>query len=144
MIAAYSAVIFFVVLDRFLKILSLSFRDTEINIIGEALKFNYQPNYYIAFSLPLAGRFLNILITIIVLILIGLVFYYYRRGKYFQSGAASLIAFGAASNLLDRIKYGSVIDYLDLKYFTVFNLADLMIVCGTVLFISVSYKKEAQ
>ena len=34
---------------------------------------------------------------------------------------------GASSNFYDRLKYGFVVDYLDLKYFTVFNVADAMI-----------------
>ncbi|MBU1778489.1 signal peptidase II, partial [Patescibacteria group bacterium] len=40
------------------------------------------------------------------------------------------IIFGAISNLTDRLEYGYVIDYFSLKYFTIFNLADVMIVIG--------------
>ena len=42
----------------------------------------------------------------------------------------ALIIFGAVSNLYDRLKYGFVIDYFDLKYFTIFNIADAMIFFG--------------
>jgi signal peptidase II len=44
---------------------------------------------------------------------------------------ALFLAFlGAFSNLYDRLHYGYVIDYFDLKYFTVFNLSDVMIIIG--------------
>jgi signal peptidase II len=47
-----------------------------------------------------------------------------------NSGLLLFIIFGAISNLVDRLKFGYVIDYIDIKYFTVFNLADIMIVVG--------------
>ncbi len=53
-----------------------------------------------------------------------------NRRNYPLVFCLTFIIFGAMSNLLDRLKYGCVICYLDLKYFTVFNLADIMIVGG--------------
>jgi len=41
-----------------------------------------------------------------------------------------LVILGAGSNLLDRFKYGAVIDFIDFKIWPVFNLADVMIVVG--------------
>lgn len=45
------------------------------------------------------------------------------------------IIIGALSNFLDRLKYGYVVDYLDLKWFTVFNLADALISISTIILI---------
>lgn len=43
----------------------------------------------------------------------------------------SLIIGGAFGNLLDRISFGKVIDFIDFKYWwTVFNLADIFITFG--------------
>jgi len=50
------------------------------------------------------------------------------------------VILGAAGNLFDRLKYGYVVDYLDLKYFTAFNLADVMIVAGVIYLIYVLIK----
>jgi lipoprotein signal peptidase len=55
-----------------------------------------------------------------------------RRGKFTASVYSAAIILGATSNLADRFQYGYVIDYFDLKYFTVFNLADVLIVGGTI------------
>ncbi len=132
--------IFFVGLDCFLKVFAFNNSDYKLNLIGEILKFNYKENYYIAFSLPLAGSFL---IVLIILIIIGLMFFYLyciNRKRYNNLIPLSLIILGASSNLYDRIRYGFVIDYLDLKYFTVFNLSDAMIVTGMLLLLVVTNK----
>lgn len=137
-------VIFFVSLDRFLKFFAFSNHDYKLNLIGEILKFNFKKNYHIAFSLPLTGKMLIILIILIIILLILFCLYRVNKGKYGESALLSLIILGASSNLYDRIKYGFVIDYLDLKYFTVFNLADAMIVTGVLLFMATTLfnKKE--
>ena len=41
---------------------------------------------------------------------------------------------GAVGNLIDRLRWGAVIDFIDLRIFPpIFNLADLAIVCGVAL-----------
>ena len=142
MIAINIAVIFFIGLDRLLKVFAFNNQAIEFNLLGEILKFSYKNNYNIAFSLPLAGNFLVVLIFLIILILISLGLYY---AKKFQTGKATalfLVILGAGSNLYDRLQYGFVIDYLDLKYFMVFNLADAMIVVGVIILIAILYKKQ--
>lgn len=54
-----------------------------------------------------------------------------KKQRLIEASAFFLILTGAMSNLYDRLLYGFVIDYIDLKYFTVFNIADVMI-CGGV------------
>jgi signal peptidase II len=53
--------------------------------------------------------------------------------------ALSLILGGALGNLIDRIAYGYVVDFLsfhwDAHYFPAFNLADSAITCGAFLLI---------
>ena len=51
-----------------------------------------------------------------------------------------LILGGAFSNLFDRIWYGYVIDYLDLRVWPVFNLSDTAITVGVGLFLLNSLK----
>lgn len=45
----------------------------------------------------------------------------------------SFIISGAAGNLLDRVFRGGVIDFIDVKFWPIFNLADIFITVGTVL-----------
>lgn len=128
----YFVAVFFVILDRFFKIAALK---NQINfpIFGDWFKFSFAPNPHIAFSLPLGGVLLKIIIFLILVVLI----YFLKKLK--DSNEAnlfflfSLIFAGAASNFYDRLVYGYVIDYLDLRYFTVFNVADIIIVTGATL-----------
>jgi signal peptidase II len=53
--------------------------------------------------------------------------------------ALSCILGGAVGNLIDRIAYGAVIDFLDVHYevlhWPAFNVADIAISCGAILLI---------
>jgi signal peptidase II len=123
--------VFFVALDRLLKLLAVD--GIRFDILGDILKFNFVKNFNIAFSLPLGGDFL---LWFILVVIIGLLYnfvYLYKKQEYLLSSFLMMIVLGAISNVLDRIKYGFVIDYLDLKYFTVFNISDFLIVFGVIL-----------
>ena len=51
--------------------------------------------------------------------------------------ALGLLIGGSTSNLIDRIRLGHVTDFLDLKYWPAFNLADSFIVVGVaILFVT--------
>jgi signal peptidase II len=60
--------------------------------------------------------------------------------------ALSMILGGALGNLIDRISYGYVVDFLsfhwDEYYFPAFNLADSAITCGAFLLILDSFKEK--
>ena len=58
--------------------------------------------------------------------------------------ATSIIILGAFSNLLDRLLFGYVIDYLNLHFWPVFNLADVMVVVGVALYIVFELKNDSK
>lgn len=80
--------------------------------------------------------FLPIWITIVVLIVLYL--YKNKSDVYF----VSLIIAGALSNMIDRIIFGCVTDFINLKVWPLFNVADTFIVIGAVLLIVSKIKKE--
>lgn len=47
--------------------------------------------------------------------------------------SASLIFGGAIGNLIDRIRFGYVVDFLDLRWWPVFNVADIALTVGVAL-----------
>lgn len=120
--------VFLLLTDRYLK--SLAMANFSQNIFGEWLQFNFAPNFGIAFSIPLGGMFLNVFIALIVIALAAWGIVLYGEAKISELMAVMAIILGAISNLADRLAYGYVIDYLDLRYFTVFNLADVLICVG--------------
>ncbi len=53
-----------------------------------------------------------------------------EKWAFFSACAWSLVMAGAAGNLFDRMMYGYVIDFLDLRVWPVFNFADISICIG--------------
>jgi signal peptidase II len=143
-IALLGAAMFFVG-DRILKWIAVrNIWGAPFDLLGSWLQFDFVPNYYIAFSLPLSGKPLLILTGAIIVSLLFYVFYLFlakkmRWGLFFP---LTVLLFGAISNFIDRVQYGYVIDYLSGRYFTVFNLADVLIVGAVVWFIWQTFKKD--
>lgn len=48
----------------------------------------------------------------------------------------TLVLAGALANLIDRLNYGCVIDYIDIKIWPFFNLADVFIVAGSIIIVT--------
>lgn len=55
------------------------------------------------------------------------------KGKYLEKIALSLVLAGALGNLIDRICFGYVIDFLDFRIWPVFNVADSAITIGAII-----------
>ena len=57
-----------------------------------------------------------------------------------------MIIGGAIGNLIDRVLYGAVVDFIDLHYqnlhWYVFNIADIYISTGCILLILLEVKKK--
>ena len=76
-----------------------------------------------------------------------LVIYANKLNQKYYFFAFSLVIGGAIGNLIDRITYGAVVDFIDLHYqnlhWYVFNIADINISIGCVLLIlyEISNKK---
>lgn len=71
-----------------------------------------------------------IIVAIVVIAGIGL---YYRRlpkGQWWLFLSLGLQVGGAAGNLVDRLRFGHVTDFIQIGIFPIFNLADVAIVSG--------------
>ena len=91
-----------------------------------------------AFSLFQGQRYVLIAISVIVIFFI---LKYYKEKNY--QFPLTLILAGTIGNLIDRVFLGHVRDFIDLKFWPVFNIADTCIVIGAFL---LAYKilKEKQ
>jgi signal peptidase II len=78
----------------------------------------------------------------------GLTLYYHRFGnrRRVYAIALGLIAGGALGNLIDRLRFGAVVDFLDFHlaghHWPAFNVADSAICVGAALFLIVSMIEE--
>lgn len=74
----------------------------------------------------------NIFFILLSFLMIVFLLYFFQKEKQFQWSFVWIIA-GALANVVDRIIFGFVRDFFYLRYWPVFNLADLFIVGGLVL-----------
>lgn len=105
----------------------------SIPILGRGLSLTYCHNTGGAFSMmPGATNFF--LITGVV-VSIGLICYLPKLKDHhpMPATAYALILGGAIGNLIDRFAYHYVVDFIDLGWWPVFNIADSGITVGVVL-----------
>jgi len=96
-------------------------------------------NYGAAFGILQGYTTLLILISLVVLI-ICLYYYFTYKEKNVKLALTFLIS-GIIGNLIDRIFLGYVRDFIDLRIWPVFNLADSFNVIGVAFLIYLSLKK---
>ena len=130
----YIIAIFFISIDRFLKLFFSSSKET-FTLINDYLTLHYVENYYIAFSLPVPPLLIKYLSLLIAITVVYFFVKHIKAKQYFFSFLLFILILGSFSNIYDRFVYGFVIDYIDLKYFAVFNIADSLIFISIILII---------
>ena len=116
-------------------------------IIPGFFNLTYLTNTGAAFGI-LAGRpalWRNLLfagIVVLALLVIAILQYRVGRSSAWYTSAFALVAGGAVGNLIDRIRLGSVIDFLDFYvgpyHWPAFNVADSAITVGAALLVILS------
>jgi signal peptidase II len=97
------------------------FRITHITNSGAA--FGIFPNQ---------GNFF-VFVAVIVALAIVLYYRYLPVGGWLVRVSLGLQLGGAIGNLLDRLRYGHVVDFIDIGFWPIFNLSDISIVIGVAI-----------
>lgn len=142
----YILSIIFLLIDIFTKQLvknTLNLYDS-IPIIPNFFSITYVINDGAAFSILKGELWLFIILGFVLLFFI---FYYLQKEKLniYKTFYYSLLIAGVLGNLLDRMLYRGVIDFLDFTIFSynapIFNLADTFIVISVILIVFESLKE---
>ena len=112
----------------------------SIPIVKNILHFTFVENTGAAFGLFKNNALFFIIISALAIFVIsGLIIRYIRRGVFLSRPVLHygliLIFSGAIGNLMDRLKFGYVIDFIDVRIWPVFNIADSCITIGTLLLV---------
>jgi signal peptidase II len=101
----------------------------EVHVVGP-FSIHHVTNSGIAFGLFASATSIVILLT--SLAVAWMLYFFARSGSRHPilPVALGLVMGGSVSNLVDRIRLGHVTDFLDLRYWPAFNLADTFIVVG--------------
>lgn len=128
-----------VISDRLTKMFFSDLLDygESLPLIRNVLHMTLVHNTGIAFGFFKDQGIVFIIIPIIAIVLLIFNIYYYKQNNEALSRiyivAFSLILGGAIGNLIDRIMYGYVIDFIDFRVWPVFNIADSAITIGAVI-----------
>ncbi len=140
----YLITISWILIDIISKYMANIYLQEKINIFWDFIYLQFIKNPWIAFWIKVNPIFLKI-ITIILIIAI---FYYYRHEKKTIKDKLLDISFWlilawAIWNAIERIFNPWVVDFIWVKYFAIFNLADSYITIWWLIYIYImcKYKK---
>ena len=130
-----------VLLDQLTKFLVTSYMqlNQSIPIINNIFHLTYITN-----TGTLFGSFKdnNMLFIWLSLIIIGALLYLYDKFDKTEQILFSLVIGAAIVNLIDRVVYGYVIDFLDFRIWPVFNIADSVISVSTIVLLIYLLKRD--
>lgn len=141
LIASIIIIVLLIAADQFLKYFMVNtvFAETsvrdfikfgDLDVIG----LRYVENRGAAFSSFNGARWFLIILTLALIVLLTVwVIKDKRRSPFMVYSAAAVIA-GGIGNLIDRIRLGYVIDYIEVRLFNfaIFNFADICVVLGAI------------
>ncbi len=113
----------------------------KVDALGP-LKLTLTHNEGVAFGLAGGSGVLLVAITLLALAVVAYLFAR-QPARPLMWLATGLLAGGAIGNLIDRVRVGSVTDFIDLPRWPPFNLADAAITCGVALLAFV-FLREAE
>ena len=135
-----------VLLDQISKLIAVkSLSEGPVEIIKGIFYLTLTYNTGAAFGIFKDQTILFIIISSIAVIGILIYIYFDKSTVYIGKLGFSFILGGAFGNLIDRLRFGYVIDFFDFKVWPVFNIADSAITIGAVLLIiSLLLQKRAK
>ena len=138
----YGLIVVIVALDQWSKwAIKTSFNLYQSKpIIQDLLHFTYVTNDGMAFGLSFpGGKHVLLIMTILLTGFIVGFLWKEKNGHPLIKYGLALILSGAIGNLIDRLLYGKVVDFLDLMignfHWYIFNIADSSVTIGMILFI---------
>lgn len=144
-------ILLFVAIDQITKkaMVNVLGNGKNIRVIKDVLELTYVENKGAAFGIMKDSILIFTLITVIFLVILIFYFEYipFTRRYIPLRVLFIFIASGAIGNLIDRINYRYVRDFIYVKAidFPVFNIADIYVTCAMlvlVILILVYYKEE--
>jgi signal peptidase II len=112
---------------------------TPHEVVGDVLRFTlgYNPGAAFGLSVGPASRLVFTALTLLALVALGLMYRATPSERRMEVAALALISGGAIGNLIDRVRAGQVVDFIDVGIgstrFWTFNIADAGITVGAVL-----------
>lgn len=129
-----------VALDQWSKLWAtrnLAFRE-PLHVLGDLVTFTYTRNSGIAFGMFQGKVFPFYIFSMVAALAVLWLWVRTSHITRAREWSLALILGGAVGNLIDRVRFGEVTDFIELgwrgHYFPVFNVADMCVTFGVILF----------
>lgn len=129
-----------IILDQLTKLWAASVLKNggSKKIIGDFLRFTYAENRGAAFSILQDQKMFFVIVTVVMLLILAYIYFNKKSITNLSRLSIAMIAGGAIGNFIDRIRLSYVVDFIDIRFgslynFPIFNIADSFVVCGTIL-----------
>lgn len=137
-------------LDQWSKVLTVEHlkNKADMSLIDGVFELSYVENRGASFGMLQNMRWLFVVFTIIVLIGMIIIFIRLPRTKHYNplKACMAVLFAGAVGNLIDRIRFGFVVDMFHFYWFEfpVFNVADICVVisCAMLIILMLFYYKD--
>lgn len=116
--------------------------DESVVAIPHTLWWTFVENTHGAFGLFGNSAALLIVMAIVVLGVFWVAFREAARDSLVVRVAFGAIVGGAIGNILDRVHYHYVVDFIDLRWWPVFNVADSCICVGVAVLVIASLRRD--
>lgn len=143
-------IILIVAFDQVTKLLAQKYlsNGTAVPFIKGIVQFRYAENTGMAFSLFTGARWIFVIVTVVACG--GALWYLFsnRCKSLWLYWSVGVIAAGGIGNLIDRVLYGFVVDFIEPVFmnFAIFNIADSAVTLGAISLVSYfvfdMFKKE--
>lgn len=135
------------ILDQYSKYLIMAkmSRGQSIPVIENIFHITYIHNPGAAFGL-LANK-TSFFVAVSLLVIAGAVIFYRKTRQdmgRIMPVALGLVVGGSLGNLVDRVRFGEVVDFFDFRVWPVFNVADSAIVVGAGLLVILLWRSEGR
>lgn len=127
---------------------NLAFHE-PVRVVGDWVSLTYTRNSGIAFGMFAGKNFPFYIFSIVAALAVFWLWVRHPRLPLARQWSLALILGGAIGNLVDRMRTGEVVDFILLAWrgheFPVFNVADMCVTCGVILFALVwTHEPEAE
>lgn len=119
-------------ITKFVILRSLPFGASR-PVLGPLLSLTHTRNTGGAFSLFQANNEIFIVVASLATVALLVAYHRYHRDHLPVAAALALALGGAIGNLIDRIRYGYVVDFFDIHIWPIFNIADSAITVAIVV-----------
>ncbi len=125
-----------IIFDQITKITVSLFKTSNLVIIKNQFNIEYFINnkFIIDFGLNIyIKKTISFALTITLIYFLFFIYKKINKNKKYLYLGFGLITGGSLSNLIDRIIFGGVIDFINIHKISTFNFADIFLITGMVL-----------